>query len=238
MAALELSSTPLYSDAALTHYWKLENLNATIGGVTLSNPTGKSFAAALFNNGIDMGSTTRNTLELNSSTVVVPTSVSAAYTVSLWFKQNTAISAGNQDPGLLTCSNANATGYAFAIIPIWNGGSPQIQVKRRTASDANDTVSFANDTTNWHNIIHTYNGTNIVNYLDGVAFSAGVASSSSFNSSVYPKISIGGSFFSNNAMSIIDDVWIMTRAITAAEALSVYDGNFGGTFTPRTTWFM
>ena len=233
MAALELSATPLYSDPALTHYWKLENLNATIGGVTLSNPTGKSFVAALFNNGIDMGSSVRNTLELNSSTVVFPTSVSAAYTVSLWFKMNLALSAGNVNPGLFMGSNANATGYGLAIIPEWNGGSPRIQVKRRTSSDANDHIAFGNDTTNWHNVIHTYNGTNIINYLDGVAFSAGVANSGSFNSSAYPKISIGGSYFSNNATAIIDDVWIMTRAITAAEALSVYDGNFGGIIKPN-----
>lgn len=224
MAVVELGSTSLIGDAALTNYWKLEDLTATVGGNNLSNPTSKSFVAAKFNNGIDMGTTTRNALELNTTASVFP-APTAAYSVSFWFKQNTAVNAGNIDPAIMTGSRDNATGFAINIGPIWNGGSPQIRVFRRTNTDVLDTVTFGNDTTNWHHIVHTYNGTNMINYLDNVAFNAGVATSGSFNSNAYPNLSIGGSYMSNNAMSIIDDFAIFTKALSAAEVDELYNGS-------------
>lgn len=223
MAAVELASTSLFSDPNITHYWKLENLNDSIGASTLTNNTSKSFVAALFNNGIDMGSTVRNTLELSVGSNIIPSSASA-FSITFWFKANSALSAGNVNPGLLICSTGAASGYAVAITPEWNSGTPRIIVTRRTNVDATDTVSFGNDTTLWHNLIHTYNGTTSINYLDGVAFSAGVASSSNFSAVGYPFLSIGGSFMSNNATSIIDDVAFFSRQLTAAEASSIYSG--------------
>lgn len=223
MAAVELASLSLYGDASLTNYWKLENTTATIGGNNLSNPTGKSFVAAKFSNGVDMGSSIRNTLELNSTASIFP-APTAAYAISIWFKMNLALSGSNLDPGLVTASRDNATGFAFQITPEWNSGSPRIRVMRRTNTDVSQSVSFGNDTTLWHNVIHSYDGSNMTNYLDGVAFGSAVASSGSFNSSAYPNISIGGSYMSGNATAILDDCAVFTRALTAAEAALIYNG--------------
>lgn len=226
MAAVELASTSLFSDPNLTHYWKLENTTDTIGGLTLTNPTGKSFVAAKFNNGIDMGSSIRNTQEMGVASNAIP-AATGAFSISLWFKANLALSGSNVNPGLLICSNAagGASGYAVTIIPIWNGGTPSIQVIRRTNVDVSETTGWAaNDTTTWHHVVHTYNGTNMINYFDGVAFSAGVASSSGFAAGAYPFLSIGGSFMSNNATSIIDDVAFFSKALSAAEVSLLFNG--------------
>lgn len=226
MAAIELASTPLFSDANLTNYWKLEGLTDSKGTATLTNTTAKSFVSALFNNGVDMGSAIRNTAELTVASNIIP-AATASFSISTWFKANLALSASNPNPGILICSNASASGYAINIVPEWNAGTPRINVVRRTNVDVSDTVAWAsNDTTAWHHIVHTYNGTTMINYFDGAAFSAGVATSGTFSATTYPFTSIGGSFMSNNATSIIDDTAYFSRVLTAIEVSNLYTGNF------------
>jgi hypothetical protein len=218
--SVSLRNTPLFTDPNLINYWELENLTDSKGTATLTNTTGKSFVAAKFNNGIDMGSTIRNTTELSVASNIIP-AYNASFSISLWFKMNRVLDATNANPGLITLSTGAASGYALAITPEWNAGSPRIKVLRRTSADASDVVSFGNDITTWHHLVTTYNGTTVVSYLDGVAFGSGVASSSNFNAVGYPFLSIGGSFMSSNATAIIDDVSFFNRALTLNDVLVI-----------------
>ena len=217
----------------LTHGWKLDetgtsNASDSIGSATLTNTTSKSYVSALINNGIDMGSSVRNTTELTTSTDVIPGATSD-FSISLWFKQNTSTQTAT-DPGLIIVSANSASGYALSLQTIWNSGSPLVKIIRRTSSDATATSSFGNDTTTWHHLVCTYDSalTKLYGYLDGSAFSTtNVTSSGTFNSTAYPRISIGGSYMSNNATSKIDEVWFWSRVLTSAEVTSLYNGGAG-----------
>lgn len=218
--AFSLRNTSLFTDPNLINYWELENLTDSKGTATLTNTTGKSFVSAKFNNGIDMGSSIRNATELSVASNIIP-AYNVAFSISLWFKQNLVLSAGNTNPGLITISTGGVTGYAVAIIPEWNGGIPRLKIFRRTATDATDVVSFSNDTS-WHNVVMVFDGTNIIGYLDGLAFSVGVASSSNFNATGYPFLSIGGGYVSSSATSIIDDVSFFNRALNQVDVNTIY----------------
>ena len=65
MAAVELYSTPLYSDANLVAYYRLENTSDSKGSRTLTNNNSVTFTSAKFNNGANFGTTLANDLWLS-----------------------------------------------------------------------------------------------------------------------------------------------------------------------------
>lgn len=214
----------------LRAYWKLDESsgNATDSsgnGFTLTNTTSKAYVAALINNGIDFGSSVRNTTELTTSSQILSSATGSA-SISLWFKQNTSVQTAG-DPGLFILPYKNATGSVIAIILKWNGGSPRIEIIRRTSSDATAFTTFGNSTSVWYHVVAVYNGSTISGYLDNVAFSTtGVSSTGTFNAASYP-ISLGGSFMSNNATAIIDEVGVWDKALTTNEISQLYNGGAG-----------
>ena len=226
---------------SITHYWKLDesgtgNASDSVGSTTLTNTTGKTYVSALINNGIDMGSTTRNTTELTTSTDIVP-AYNADFSVSLWFKQNRSCQT-SVNPYLLICSSNSATGFALTMGPQWNAGSPRMDVFRRTNTDVHAYNSFANDTTTWHHLVAVFDATagTISGYLDGSAFTTtGVSSTGSFNSSAYPRTIVGGSYMSNNAESIIDEVGFWSRVLSSGEVTTLYNGGTGLAYPFNTT---
>src|SRR6478736_10076054 len=86
----ELASTSLINDANLIAYYKAENANDSKGSNTLTNNNTVAFSAAKFNNGFDGGSANTN----KSMSIANALSFSGgAYSITLWVKLNTEITA-------------------------------------------------------------------------------------------------------------------------------------------------
>ena len=87
----QLLNTPLFSDANLVHYYKLENTSDSKGSNTLTNVNSVAFNAAKFGNGADFGAS-NTTKELYST--VAPEIDGGAGTLIFWVKLQTEIASG------------------------------------------------------------------------------------------------------------------------------------------------
>ncbi len=208
--------------------------DSTVNALTLTNTTSKTYTTAKVGNGIDFGSTVRNTTEFTRTSIL---SSNASVTMSVWFKMNTALSATHTNPGLFHLPYKSGSGSVIAIIPIWNAGTPRIQAIRRASVDAQVYTSFANDTTDWHNatIVYDSGATKLYGYLDGAAFSTtNVTSSGTYGTSAYP-VSLGGSYMSNNAVAIVDETRVRTVVQSANWTTTEYN-NFDDEAAFWGTW--
>lgn len=225
MAAIELALTPLYSDADLVAYYKLEDATDDIGSNDLTNNGGTTFTSALFNNGANMGVTA------DGKWVYTNTNFTAAYntptTVVGWVKMTTDVSAGKTAIGLLVYSFVGNPGRGFTWVAEWNGGTPRIKV--RINSSGNDAqqeyYTTTLGTTNWHHFATTSDGTTLITYFDGVAISAGVTLSGTMNLPA-PALSIGDGIQISSGSTIQDDVAVFKRVLTATEIDNLYNGTF------------
>ena len=67
MAAIELYSTPLFTDSSLKAYYRLEDENDSKNSFTLTNTGSVAFNAAKFSNGMDTGTTNGHNKYLRTS---------------------------------------------------------------------------------------------------------------------------------------------------------------------------
>lgn len=195
--------------------------DSTVSGYTLTNTTSKSYVAGGIGKGIDFGSSVRNTTELTTGSEIL-TSANGAMSFSVRFKQNTSVqTSGN--PGLFILPYKTASGSSTSIIPEWNAGAPRITILRRTSSDVNARTNFGNSTSVYYHVVSVFDGSNLNGYLDGTVFTtSNLASSGTFNASAYP-VSLGGSYTSNNATAIIDEVRIRLSALSSTWVSTEYN---------------
>lgn len=215
----------VWSDYRAVYHFEHTSGNATdstANGFTLTNTTSKSYVTGGIGKGIDFGTAVRNTTELTTASEIL-TSANGAMSYSVRFKQNVAVDATVNNPGLFQLPYKNATGSSTSIIPEWNAGSVRISILRRTNVDVRANTSFANGTSAYYHVASVFDGSNLRGYLDATEFStSNVASSGSFNAAAYP-ISLGGSYTSNNAQSIIDESRVRLSALSANWLTSEYN---------------
>lgn len=221
----ELSTTSLFSDANLIAYYKLENTADSKGTYTLSNVGTTTFAAAKFNNGIDLGTAnTSKYMRVSSATGISSGSIS----VSMWVKINA-------EPATNTIYNLFSRGETASDVRHWirysdSASVKSIQFNRQRENVANDAVTYnvALGTTSWHHLALTYNAAHVKGYFDGT-YVGSVASSGTGATGVFAdnttigagEITQGNStptLFSN---AIIDDVAIFNRELTSTEVNSL-----------------
>lgn len=214
----ELITLPLFSDANLQAYYRLEDTSDSKNSNTLTNNNSVSFAAAKFGNGADMGSSDANKT-LSRTTANGYTN--AAYAVSQWVKINTEPSSG-VDYSLV---HVYGTTTQFLMSYLNESGTRKLRFTRFNGS-VDTKVDYAVDlgTTELHHIVNTYDGTNMRLYLDNVLVGGPSANSGATGSNT-PGFVIGGQpndLTANNALAIFDDVACFDRNLTAAEVTSIY----------------
>ena len=221
MAALEFSSTPLFGQEA--HYWKLEDVNATTGGVNLTNNNTVAFNAAKFNNGADTGAANANKSLTAASDLGI---AGGAVSISLWVNITSAPSNSQQD--LFSQTDAG-TNTRYTIRYSDTAGTKTIHFLRTKVGvgDEEETVAQDLGTGTFHHLVLTYNTTVIEGYYDGA--STGTTTASGDGSAggvdgvtIGTAAGAGGSFFSG----LIDDVVLFTRALTDDEVASLFSGDF------------
>lgn len=216
----ELYTTSLYTDANLVAYYKLNDVNDSKGGYTLTNYDTTTFTAGKYGNCANFGNpNTTKYLRIDSNLGIT----TGAFSFTMWVKL--------ADP---------ATNSWF----IWNDDTTKLQ-KYIVYEGATSTISFVRfrvgvdyDTisqtftlgTDWHHLAMTYDTTNIYGYIDAVQYgpqpASGVGNVGQGNRTSIGAYDTCGAGYSTTGL--IDDIGIFSRALTLAEVRSLYKGGFQG----------
>ena len=221
---------------SLVSYWKLDETSgnasdATSSVKTLTNVGTTAYAAAKINNGADFG-ITNSTMYLTRTGYVVS---DGACSISFWVKQRTEISGGVQ-----TFSFSGSESTALSVEYDFNAGTRRLQLTRIRSSlptiTTNYTITLG--TANFYHIVGTYDGANIILYVNGVSVGSTAAS---LNGTT--NWSPGGGYFSiganrsandgsvsQYASAVIDESGIWNRAITATEVTNLYNSGFANAY--------
>lgn len=217
--AEELADTILFSDPNLTHYYRLEDVNDSIGSENLTNTGTTPFFAARFNNGAYFGASnttkylnTTNTLGINGGDC----------SIGGWVKLQTEIGAGTYS-FIHQLNGASQAGYGIQYE--YNGGTRRLRMGRFQGGA--DTAIYINNTlgvVGWHHLAVTYDGTTAIAYLDGVEIGSNTTSGNG-PGAVTAGFTIGADNDGNSKSSaIMDDVFVFNRALTADEIDLLYNG--------------
>jgi hypothetical protein len=218
---------------SLASYWKLDEASgsasdATSGGKTLTNNGTTTYAASKINNGADFG--TANTTKYLNRTGYVVSDGSSSF--SFWVKQRTEIAVGSQ-----TFLFSGSESTAMYLNYEYNAGTRRLGLYRIHNGVANATAFYTVTlgTSNFYHIVGTYNGSNIILYVNGTLVST-TADSGNGNTNWVP----GGGYFtvgaiqdandgtvSQYASAYIDEVGVWSKALIQAEVTSLYAAGVG-----------
>lgn len=233
---MELAKNALVNDADLTAYYKLENVNDSEGGFTLTNNNTVVFTGFKYGLGADFGaSNTNKSLTVNNA---IGTG-GAAITLSCWVRLNTEIGSGSYGfVGISTRGIGTTEWIRFQIGYEYNSGTRRLAFSRVrndiTAETGNYTITLG--TTDIYHLVMTYDGTNIRGYVNGVLVVTASASGSGGSANGHTTFSIGAHPSGTNtagevqnfASAIIDDVGVLSSAISGAEVLALYKEKSSG----------
>jgi len=227
MPALELINTTLYSDANLISYYRLEaDGTDSKGSNTLTVHGSPSFAAAKFNNGVDLGtSNTTKYLDIASNLGIT----GGAITLMCWIKINAEPpNGGNNYTFMQQSSSTNHVFYQLAYYQASGVLRLYFDRLKNPTDQALDVAITALGTTNWHFIVATNDGVNSNSYVDGSLVGGPTAASGNGSSGLSNTFNIGDEnsggvqqFFSN---AMIDDAAVFSRALSATEISNHYNG--------------
>ncbi len=225
----ELRYNILSKDANFQAYYKLEDVNDSKGSNNLTNNNSVAFSSSKYGLGADSGTANTNKYLRVANALGFN---GGAYSIALWVKLNTEITANTYT----FCELVDGTtGTTLVIDYNFNGGSPQIEVFRLRAGISAGAVTAIQTlgTSVFHHMVITYDGTTITGYIDGASFGT-PATNTGNGSGVSTGFTIlDGRNAPNNttcASAIIDDVGCWNRALTGREVANLYMGNTSGMF--------
>lgn len=216
-ATLEVFKTPLASDANLQALYRLDDANDSSGNGRNFTPTGSpTYVSGLFGNCLR--------LPLNTSSMNVVHNMGCTggvISMSVWILQETEI--GSASVNFIQQNSATNT-IGNSISYEYNAGTRRLYFRRSKWNVAHEGpyYNIALGTTNWTHIVYTYDGTNIRGYVNG-SLVAGPTAASGNGSGVQPdSLSIQDH---TSGATKYDDLCVFNRVLTAAEVLSLYQGD-------------
>ena len=217
---LELFKTPLASDVNLKGYWRLEadGTDSSGNGKTLASSGSPTYGAGVFGNGVTFP------IETNILSIVDDLGVQGgACSISFWVKFASDIASGainlcqQNDAGTVT---GNCVSYEY------NAGTRRLYFRRSKWNVAHQgpyyNVALG---TGWNHIVYTYDGTNVRGYLNGALVAGPTAASGNGSGVIADLFQIVGASNATAGDISKDDVAFFNRALTAAEVLSIYQGD-------------
>ena len=205
---MQILDTPLYNDASLVNYWRLEDTSDSKGTATLTaTPSPVTYSAGKYINGANFP----QDRELYDSTS--NWGASGAWSVSLWFKTTL-----NDNQRIYS---ADTTSQGLQI-QVYTGNI------RAYTGNGNVLCDYACNyyDGNWHNIVFVVaSTTSRFLYYDGRLVSSPAGTDNVSGSGTV----IGSDFNINYPFNgMIDDVARFSRVLTSAEVLQIYsDGTIG-----------
>ena len=214
--ALELFKTPLAADANLKGYWRLEadGTDSSGNGFTMSQTGSPTYVAGVFGNALSLPTSASNLSIANDLGVA-----GGVCSLSYWFKQSSELGVGT---GAFIQQNDAGTVTGYSIIYEYNGGTRRLYFRRSKWNVAHQgqyyTVALG---TGWNHLAMTYDGTNVIGYLNGALVATGAASGNG-TGVVSDSLQVVGD--PNNAVQF-DDIAFFNRVLTDAEITSIYQGD-------------
>lgn len=172
--------------------------------LTLGSPT---FAAAKYGNGAVC---TSAFLRLQSSMANL---VSASFSLAVWFKW----AGGNTDDRVILSASDDSTMVAAGIGYYYNGGTRRLSFWRDRSGPGTAHAYYVIDldTTQWYHLCITYDGTNILGYVNGVQVT-NTTQSGNGSSGLTPFIEVGGNT-TTDCNGTVDDAGFWPVCLSAAQ---------------------
>ncbi len=212
-------------------YFKLEDVNdSSAYGRNLTNNNTVTFPAGKFNNGASGGTVDANKTLTNTANFEYRGGV---YSISLWFKINTELSGGDITHTFFYLTEGTVSKTGLGMHYERASGVNKVAWGRVRWNVTGESGTYNVDLgTDFHHFVFTYDGTTAKGYLDSVERASFAASGD--GSGVVPQMLIllgqSNDVNANNALGMIDDVALFTRALTAAEVRSIYLSGTAGAF--------
>lgn len=226
--ATEFGSLSLRSDSNLQGYYKLENVNDELGAHNLTNNNSVTFATAKFNNGADQGTSNSNKYLGTTNRLNI---TGGACSFSFWAKIRTEV--GGSGAYILFQQNDKTTNFVRHDFYYYdNGGTKSLRfdrVKINSASDSTTIYPVTLGTSNFNHFCVTYNGTNMIVYLNGSSVASGTSTGNGASGTQTDGFYIGAdNTGSQIASALFDDFAIFNRALTPGEVSLIYSGGTTG----------
>ncbi len=205
--------------SGLVGWWKGEgnaldsvgSNNGTLAGNTTygSGRVGQGFVFDGNNDGVQLANQTN--LQLQN------------FSIEAWIKRSDA-SIASQDIGGGELFSFGSGGYGLLVD---NDGTAYL-VKNNASSVPS---SFQITDTNWHHLAVTKSGTNVVFYLEGVAYPA-APYVVTFTFTTPAAVGARGDNLANSFLGVVDEVSVYNRPLTAGEIQSIYNAGSAGKCAP------
>jgi hypothetical protein len=213
--------TYLPQQAAIKACYLLEDVtDESAGSHDLTNSGGVTFTAAKFDNGANLGTpNTTKSLTISDNLDIE----GGACSISIWIKLLSEIGTGIwsivwQSGG--TNDVGNWMSYEY------NGGTRRLSFERRRESVSNDNFqhNVTLGTSDFYNLIYTYDGSDVIGYLNGV--NVGTVASSGNGAGLSNNFRIGSEAFAGATITeTLNDLCVVWNVcLTPSEVTSVYSG--------------
>jgi len=210
---MQLKSHTIFTDSALKAYYRAEDLNdSSTNGKNLTKNGTVNNIAAKFANGFSADFSTTN--NLTNATVYAPGT--GDVTLGCWFKKNGAPTA-DFSPHILSLGTATGT-IRCSIGAGKTTGAFFSQFVNSGTDTASTAVNVCDDV--FHFLVMTRNGTSVKTYIDGLSVGSGATSSKDISDDIL-TIGYNGSGYDYIGQALIDDVFVLSRALSASEILSL-----------------
>lgn len=225
---IQLADTPLFSDANLVSYWKLEDLNDSKGSNNLTNNGSTVFAAGKFNNGIDLerGSSQYLSIADASQTGL---DITGDFSICAWVKLESAPASGETYSIVAKDDYSNAANRQYYLKYENNTGTYSFTVMASDGTASFATKNYTMTAGTFYQVAVSVNlTTDIVEFfINGVsigtaAFDTTVTAIQNTSSSFKIGGNQNGGSFTDFFDGVIDDVAIFSKALTAAEVSQLY----------------
>lgn len=221
----EIHKINFATDTGLMGYYRMETgaltTDSSTNARTLTNNNTVSEVSGRFGIAADFGTTNTNKSLTIANTMGI---TGGNISFSFWVKMNTELASGETCfilQGSLTNLVRNQVEYVFS-------GSPILRFRRTRSNVADDDATFivSLGTVRFHHIAYTYDGATVRGYLNGVQVTS-VASVGNGSATGSDQFSIGARNTIGTpdefSSSVIDDVAVFNRTLSAAEVFSIYN---------------
>ena len=226
-------------------YWKLDDdTTDSAASYDLTGNGSIAYDTGIINNSFDNGSAGGNNYFTLDDHMGI--SATGAMTIAGWTKFNTAISDANSPDWSVIKRYVNANGSGFGWIHEWNSGTPRLRVIRFGETNYIGDYAYTPSVGTWFHVVITYDGTNIITYLNGTKILGPTSNTGTQN--ITGLKFVLGSYSGSSATKkywALDEYGVWSRALTQAEVTALYnsgDGlaypfSAGTTFIPTITIF-
>jgi len=217
--ATEFASNSLFSDGSLAAYWKLEDVNSTVGSFTLTDSS-NGFTSGIFGNAVQISNAinTTNRLDMSGGLGI---NMANACSICFWAKVEIPMVGVTDRVQRFVDWRSTTTTNRYLILDYVNTSSGLL--KKVTLDASGNVVDFQVELDdNWNHYCVTYPATGTARvYINGTQVSTVTKGSTTGGSANFTIGNTPAGSPTYPFTGLIDDMAVFTRELTAAEVLTL-----------------